>query len=57
MPEGERHGMSKLKEHQVMEIRRRRESGQTLSAIAADFGVDISLVSLIALRKIWKHVA
>jgi hypothetical protein len=53
---GTRHGMAKLTEAQVLEIRRRRDAGERLQAIADDFGVDMSLVSLIGLRKIWRHL-
>lgn len=53
---GTRHGMAKLKDADIIEIRRRRAAGETLAAIAADFHVDQSLVSMIALRKIWRHL-
>ncbi len=34
-----------------------RESDATLQVLADQFGVDQSLISLVRLRKIWKHVA
>lgn len=49
-------GMSKLTESQVLEIRARRASGEKLKAIGIAYGVDQSLVSFIALRKIWKYI-
>jgi hypothetical protein len=53
---GEDIGTSKLTEPGVREIRRRRASGELLSSIAKDFGVGETLVSMVARRKIWKHV-
>ncbi len=53
---GERHGMVKLKDADIPVIRARRAAGEKLAVIAADFCVDQSLVSLIALRKIWRHI-
>lgn len=54
---GEMQGLSKLREHQVVEIRRLREDGETLKIIANQFGVSIGLVWFICKRKYWKHVA
>jgi len=56
VPRGERHGCAKLTDAEIVEIRALRSSGMTLAKIAPLFKVDQSLVSLIALRKIWKHV-
>jgi hypothetical protein len=53
---GIRHGSAKLNDAAIVEIRRRRDGGEKLKPIADDFGVDVSLISLIGLRKIWKHV-
>jgi hypothetical protein len=55
-PQGSAHGMSRLTESQVVAIRDRRKGGETLKSLARVFGVDASLISLIALRKIWKHI-
>lgn len=53
---GERIGASKLTEEQVREIRRRRSAGEKLQPLADEFGVAFSLISMIALNRIWKHV-
>ena len=45
---------AKLKEADVLTI---RAADRTLTQLATQFGVDPSLISLIRLRKIWKHVA
>jgi len=54
---GQDHHNAKVNEDQVREIRRRRASGELLSSIAPDFGVTPTLISYIANRKTWKHVA
>jgi hypothetical protein len=48
---------AKLTEQDVRQIRRLRASGWALKRLADRFGVDQSNISLIALRKSWKHVA
>lgn len=53
---GERQGASKLTAHDVREIRRLAGS-KSQPEIAAMFGIDRSNVSIIVLRKGWKHVA
>lgn len=50
---GETNGSAKVTEVEVREIRRRRAAGELLTTIAADFGIDQSTVSLIALGKKW----
>ncbi len=52
---GEAHGMSKLTESQVIQI---RELASTLSEleVAAQFGVSRNTVNRIVLRRTWKHV-
>lgn len=50
---GERHGLHKLTEPQVLEIRRRRAAGEELLALAGEFGVNIQTVSSIALGAHW----
>ena len=54
---GERNRNAKLTEDQVREIRRRAEAGERHASIAADFGIAVSLVSLIKTRAAWRHVA
>ena len=53
---GMAHGKAKLTDEQVLEIRRRREAGETGVAVAAAFGVSKALVSLIFNRKNWSHL-
>ena len=51
-----RHGRRVLTLEQVLTIRRLRAQGQTLRAIADQFGVSWVTISLIASRKRWAHV-
>jgi len=54
---GERQGMAKLKETEVVEIRKMYASGLWLQReIAAKFGVAMSRISAIVTRKHWKHI-
>lgn len=53
---GERQGAAKITADDVREIRR-LAAFKTQSEIAAMFGIDRSNVSIIVLRKGWKHVA
>lgn len=53
---GERHGKTRLTADQVREIRRERESGTPLKALADRFGISACAVSAIAHRRNWGHV-
>lgn len=53
---GSDNGASKLKESDVVEIRRLTNCGLSKLDIASRFGVHRSLISLILLGKLWKHV-
>jgi len=53
---GERHGRSKLKSDDVLEIRRRSANGEMLLDIAKDFPVSPASLSLIVRRDRWKHI-
>jgi len=53
---GEKQGLSKLKESDIIEIRRMRKSGMGIVDIAKIFHVDHTNISCITLRKTWKHV-
>lgn len=53
---GSRHGVAKLTEEKVTEIRRRRRSGEKLTVIAADYDVSHELISQIARGVTWTHV-
>ena len=46
----------KLTVEAVREIRKRVENGETHRTIASRFGINQSMVSLIATRKAWRHV-
>ena len=57
LPRGEKHGNAKLKENDVVAIRRMYGDGETQSSIGQSFGVSQVLVGRIVNHKIWKHVA
>lgn len=50
---GEAHGFAKVTEAEVREIRVRRAAGESLAAIAADYGIGISSVCMIAKGQHW----
>jgi hypothetical protein len=54
---GERSGTAKLVAANVIEIRRRRASGESTASIGRDFGVTNSMVSHICTRRAWRHIA
>lgn len=54
---GAQHANSKLSAAEVSEIRIRRAKGELLANLAAEFGVSSALISSIAKRKTWRHVA
>ncbi len=53
---GERNGMARLRNADVVEIRRRHGNGETKKAIAADYGITTARVLLIVARRIFRHV-
>lgn len=53
----ERSRTTKLTAAQVVEIRWRREKGETLVQLAAAFGVSFSAIHMLCARKTWTHVA
>lgn len=53
---GEKGGLAKLTNAQVLEIRKLRKEGRTLVSLAKEFFVSHCLISAICLRKIWKHI-
>jgi hypothetical protein len=54
---GTDNGSAKLTEEQVLEIRRRyADGGVTQQALGDEYGVDRSIISDIARRKIWAHL-
>ena len=54
---GEANPNAKLTADDVRAIRERRASGETTKALARAFGVSSPLISYIAHRKTWRHVA
>jgi glucan-binding YG repeat protein len=54
---GEKHGQAKLKEEQVIEIRKLAKDAQrTQQSIADEFNVSRRLVGMITNRQIWTHI-
>ena len=54
---GERHGLAKLTEDDVREIRRRLSAGATAYRLGREYGVDDGTIRLIRDRVTWRHVA
>src|SRR5690606_33099234 len=55
-PVGEEHGLSKLTEKQVLEIRELANEGMTKAAIARQYGVDRGTIYHIVNRITWRHL-
>jgi len=53
---GERNGMARLTTDDVRGIKTKLRAGATLTAVAAEFGVSISLISLIRKGRRWPHI-
>lgn len=53
---GERHGIAKLTEAEVLEIRRRRDLGEMQQALADSFGVSRRTIGFIVNRETWVHI-
>ena len=53
---GETHNTAKLKEGDVLRVRRLLEEGIAQRVIAEEYGVSPSLISLISQGKIWRHL-
>jgi hypothetical protein len=53
---GSSHGIAKLTESKIREIRFRNSNGETGAELALKFSVSQSNISYIIHRKIWKHV-
>jgi hypothetical protein len=56
MARGERNGSAILTEEKVIQIRRRREQGETMASLARAFGVAKGNIIFIVHRHTWKHV-
>ena len=55
-PRGEESVLSKLKEAQVIEIRKRCAAGETLISVSRDFPVSPTTIRKIAKRRLWAHI-
>lgn len=53
---GERHGMARLHEDSVKEIRRLRADGASVAELGVRFGITKGAVSAICTRRLWRHV-
>jgi len=53
---GSAHGEAKLTEGAVADIRVRVARGELQKHLATEYGVSVSLVSLVVRRKAWQHV-
>lgn len=53
---GEKHGRTRLKDSDVLEIRRRRADGELLKTLSNEFGVSTTQIHLIEKRKNWSHI-
>jgi len=56
-PKGEASPLAKIKEADVIEIRRLRAAGMRATEIAELYPINNRMVSAICLRRAWKHVA
>lgn len=54
---GARNGAAKLTAEQITELRRSSEIGETYRALAKRFGVTVSAIEHIVMRRRWRHVA
>jgi len=53
---GVRNASARLKEADVLEIRRLKAAGETLSALSARYGIGKAAVSHIVTRRNWRHI-
>lgn len=53
---GSEHGLSKLKEFQVIEIREKFNKGDTHKSLAIEYGMSIYTIGAITRRQLWKHI-
>lgn len=53
---GESHGMSKIANQDVIQIRLLYESGRTVTSLANEFGISRSQVSGIVHGRYWRHI-
>lgn len=53
---GERNGIAKLSDEQVLEMRRRRAAGARVTDLAIEFSVTTSLVAQVCTGRVWRHL-
>jgi len=53
---GVKHPHAKLNDAAVREIRRRREQLEPCASLAREFGISQALVSMVATRRVWRHI-
>jgi hypothetical protein len=56
VPRGEANGFAKLTDAQVLDIRRARAEGESVSALAAAYGVDVVCIYHIVRGETWRHL-
>ena len=55
-PKGEAHGMARLTEASVINIRSRAASGESQRALACEYGAGATTIGKIVKRLTWKHI-
>lgn len=53
---GAKHRLAKLIDSQVVEIRKKRAQGAKLTDLSETYGVSVSVISKICLKKTWAHI-
>lgn len=53
---GVKNSKAKLKEHQVLQIRKKRFDGMSLKEISKEFNISVSTVSFICTNRSWSHI-
>jgi HNH endonuclease/NUMOD4 motif-containing protein len=53
---GSKHGLSKLDEKSVRQIRKRYEAGELQTALAKEYGVSSTTIGCVLKRKTWTHI-
>lgn len=57
LPRGSAHGMAKLSESAVADIRQRCAAGELRASMALRYGVTPTLIGMVVRREIWRHIA
>jgi hypothetical protein len=53
---GSNNGMSRLKEKDVLEMRRRRSNGEMVKSLAKEYGISVKYASHISSGRGWEHI-